>query len=612
MNKNANIGEARGLLGRLRGDMRGNVLALMAALLVPLTVLSGSAVDLARMYTVKTRLQQACDAGALAGRKMMNDTGSALDTNATDAAQAFFSNNFQSGWFKTTSVSFTPTKTAESQVSATATATVPMTIMAMFGMPSRTINVTCEARYDVADADIMFVLDTTGSMACATSDSQSTCDSYAVGNVVKNADGSYSVTEKSNSRIAGLRAAVASFYTTLTSGADPTTHFRFGFMPYSATVNVGHLLPNSYLATSWLYQTRTRLSTATDTFVNGSTVVGTPTAMTSAECTAQARTGAYDSNDRNVVKTTSYDGAKCTVTSKTYQAMFHYEKTNAASPVDVSAYTLFSATTNPAKLDGSKSTWAGCIEERDPTAPVNASPSATSPPLDLDVDTAPTTLASTKWGPLWPEIEYWRNSATSEDSSAVRTPLTRSGGETADEYNEVPCPKQAQRLTTMSASDITSYLTAASGFRPYGVTYHDVGMTWGTRLLSPNGMFASDTAAWPGHNPPNRYIIFLTDGAMEPDLLAYSSHGMETFDKRVTGSSPGNLTANHNNRFTTACQIAKNHNITIFVIAYAQTKTSQLIACASPGQDYYASDTTALNTAFGAIAKQVAMLRISK
>jgi Flp pilus assembly protein TadG len=169
MGKKRVIEETVGFLGRLRRDVRGNTLALMAALLIPLAALSGSAVDLARVYAVKTRLQQACDAGALAGRKMM--TGSdVLDASDTGPAQTFFKNNFNQGWFKTNQVSFTVAKTSDGQVSGAATATVPMTVMTMFGMGARTVNVTCEARFDVADADIMFVLDTTGSMACTTSD----------------------------------------------------------------------------------------------------------------------------------------------------------------------------------------------------------------------------------------------------------------------------------------------------------------------------------------------------------------------------------------------------------------------------------------------------------
>lgn len=609
MNNKRVMAETLGFLSRLRRDVRGNTLAFMAALLVPLAALSGSAIDVARMYAVKTRLQQACDAGALAGRKSMTADGT-LDTSETGPAQSFFKNNFQSGWFKTDSVSFTPTKTNENQVSGTATATVPMAVMGMFGMGARTVNVTCEARYDVADADIVFVLDTTGSMACQTSDSVSTCNSYAVGNVVKNADGSYSVTEKTNSRIAGLRSAVSSFYTTLTSQADPSTHFRFGFVPYSATVNVGHLIPSNYLATSWNYQSRWHQAGASDV-VYQTVSTGTATTMTSAACSAQYSIGAYDASDSATRNQPYYNAStgKCTVKVEKVHPTYHYAQ---ATNVDVSSYIQFQAVTNPTKLDGSTSTWAGCIEERIASGTPPASPSTTNPPVDLDVDAAPSN-ANSGWGPLWPEMEYWRSNSTSEDTSTVRTILTRSGGETAANYHEIPCPKTAQRLQTMSASDITTYLGATNGFRPYGLTYHDVGMTWGTRLLSPTGIFKDDTAAWTGHNPPNRYIVFLTDGDMETSATAYASHGMEQFDKRVLGSaSTSNLTSYHNNRFAAACTIAKNHNITIFVIAYAQTMTTTLRNCASPGQAYYASDTTALNTAFSSIAKQVAMLRLSK
>ena len=180
-------------------------------------------------------------------------------------------------------------------------------------------------------------------------------------------------------------------------------------------------------------------------------------------------------------------------------------------------------------------------------------------------------------------------------------------------FNEVPCPKSAQRLQTMALADVQAYLSASNGFRPYGVTYHDVGMTWGTRLLSPTGMFASDTAPWPNHNAPNRYIIFLTDGTMETDEYAYTSHGMEQYDNRVgSGGNATTLTNIHNARFAAACTIAKNRNIKVFVIGYAQTLTPQLTNCASPNQAYYAADSTSLNAAFTQIASQVAMLRLSQ
>ena len=55
----------------LRKTRRGNTLAIMAAAFFPLAGLIGGGVDMSRIYITKTRLQQACDAGALAGRKAM-------------------------------------------------------------------------------------------------------------------------------------------------------------------------------------------------------------------------------------------------------------------------------------------------------------------------------------------------------------------------------------------------------------------------------------------------------------------------------------------------------------------------------------------------------------
>ena len=62
---------ARTWLATLARDTRGNTIAIIAASIIPLAGMVGGGVDISRMYIVKTRLQHACDAGALAGRKMM-------------------------------------------------------------------------------------------------------------------------------------------------------------------------------------------------------------------------------------------------------------------------------------------------------------------------------------------------------------------------------------------------------------------------------------------------------------------------------------------------------------------------------------------------------------
>ena len=65
------VSSAKGLISRLRSNTAGNTLMLVAGAIIPLTAMIGSGVDMGRAYLVKSRLQQACDAGVLAGRKYM-------------------------------------------------------------------------------------------------------------------------------------------------------------------------------------------------------------------------------------------------------------------------------------------------------------------------------------------------------------------------------------------------------------------------------------------------------------------------------------------------------------------------------------------------------------
>ena len=613
-----------GLLVRLRRDARGNVLALMAALLVPLTVLSGSAVDLSRMYSVKTRLQQACDAGVLAGRKSMTDPAAAtLDATATSAAQTFFTSNFRSGWFKTSAVSFTPAKTTDNQVSGTATATVPMSIMNMFGMAARAITVTCAARYDVADADIMFVLDTTGSMACTTADDP--CGAPASSYTRPDGTTGYYDVEESGSKLSGLRAAVLSFYDTIAASVDPSTHVRYGFVPYTSTVNVGYSLPTGALVTKWNYQTRiasdTNNGSATTTVYSGETAASCAARASRSPASGYTSSGTADTYTPSFVSSTS----KCTVTKQPVKVVWTYGQ----YPLSVASYITGASVTDPTKVGTvTAQKWQGCIEERNTTASTSFSGTL---PDDLDPDKPPVanvdgaglpTASDTRWRPMFPEVIYYRGGSmtaftdTSPDGSP--SPGDDSGypnmnSATYLQAGYITCGKPAQRLTVMTKTDVSNYLNA-SDFKAIGGTYHDTGMIWGTRLISPTGIFASDTAAWADHpgSPPNRYIVFMTDGAMAPNIDIYGMYGMERYDRRVTGGTYTNDTANHNARFVAECAAAKARNITVFVVSFGSALNSQLTACASPGQAYFASDNAALKTAFQKIAQQVAMLRISK
>ena len=88
----------RGFLGRLARDARGNTLAIVSAALIPVAGIVGGGIDMGRLYITKTRLQHACDAGALAGRKaMVGGIWSQSNFAPRTAANALFDANFQDG-----------------------------------------------------------------------------------------------------------------------------------------------------------------------------------------------------------------------------------------------------------------------------------------------------------------------------------------------------------------------------------------------------------------------------------------------------------------------------------------------------------------------------------
>ena len=632
--------KARTLFGRLRSDVRGNTLAMMAIALIPMSALAGSGIDMARLYVVKVRLQQACDAGVLAGRKFMTDTGgTTLDTNATTQANNFFNNNLKSGWMTTNTVVFTPTKTSDNQVSATASAVVPMTIMKMFAQPDVTISVTCIARYDVADTDILFVLDTTGSMACAPADSDSACSSYvgAAGTTsyTRPSDTSYAmpgyagttgwgVVEKSNSRIEALRQAVLSFYDSFAANADPSTKVRYGFVTYTSAVNMGkalsslnssYLLGGSGSATNYNYQSR---KVTADYVISTNSVNNT---KTQAQCTGSTRTPTtaltYNTSSQatlvSYVWTTGSPNV-CKTKTDTLGPQYTYKQ----YPWDVSQFVAGNAVTDPTRVDGSTTRWQGCVEERiDPTSSGQTVFNTNALPKDIDPDFVPNSDA-TRWAPHWTDVEYGRNgygsraddTTNGDDDSAA----PNYAGDARVKAGYSTCGKPVRRLTTWTRSDIYNYVYAAD-FKPLGGTYHDTGMIWGTRLMSPTGLFANDTAAWPNRNPPNRVIVFMTDGDMAPNPYVYSMYGTEYFDKRVGNgdTSTSGLTNFHNARFLAACSAAKARNIDVWTVAIDSAPNSQLQSCATTTAQALATTSgSGLSAAFATIAQHLAMLRLTK
>lgn len=245
-----------GFLTRLMRDRAGNTLAIVAAALIPLVAVVGAGVDFSRTYLVKARLQQACDAGALAGRRSMS--GTVLTQADKDEALRYFNFNFPTRLMESAAMSTTDT-TALNHVASSlqdgqfhleATTSVPTTLLRIVGINDMRVSVECLGEEYYVNTDLMLVLDTTGSMNCYLSDSTS-CS--------QETEKSTSGTNKS--KMLEMRNALKTLYTNLRPAQlaleSKNLRMRIGFVPFSITTNVGKLIRavnSNYVLTSYRYR----------------------------------------------------------------------------------------------------------------------------------------------------------------------------------------------------------------------------------------------------------------------------------------------------------------------------------------------------------------------
>ncbi|WP_374611167.1 pilus assembly protein [Sphingorhabdus sp.] len=653
-------------LSRIRRDVSGNTIALVAAALVPLTAMIGGGVDVARIYMTKTRLQQACDAGSLAGRKVM---GSGVwTTTGTDSAKAqaesYFHANFTDGTYGSYDVEIEYTEN-EGTVNGQATATLPLVIMQMFTEDEKQLTVSCDAALDLSNTDIMFVLDSTGSMDWCV-DGTDECNSGA------------------GSRIAALREAVMAFYDALAPTVSEDSQLRYGFVPYSSSVNVGRILhqanPN-WLRTTATYQSRVW----TNGFTQVASAWGTPVTDRDSSNPQNQRTGNWTDqsinsavNSRNAcnalaspadsavqavgspqvtnynssvddgtgVRTVTYtetqsyrqyqyryrwSSNRCWLQRREYTYVIETDVTEVSQPTawtmvpsnnaywvygpttyDVSAYIATinggaAVTTQTGNSGGNvTSTWNGCIEERQTVSENSFSPPSADA-YDLDLNMVPTSDDATKWTPAWSNITYLRQNQNSQNVTTSNQ--TRSTYSRANHY----CPHEAMKLGEYDRDEVEDYVDSLVAV---GSTYHDMGMIWGGRLLSPIGLFASENAYTASGDTISRHLVFMTDGELAPSTSLYGLYGVEYLDRRVTGAAGTGVQFNrHEDRFLAICQAVRNMNVTIWIVGLGTELSDAMYECAGETRDasshvYESESADDLIDNFRRIAGDIAALRL--
>ena len=611
-------------------DARGNAIMLIAAALVPMLALLGGSIDMGRSYLSESRLQQACDSGVLAARKRLGTELAANGQVPQDVAtigEKFFNLNFHDGQYGTTDREFQLTLGNDYALSGEARVNVPTTLMRLFGQQNVALEVKCTAQVGMANTDVMMVLDVTGSM-----------------NETNAGD--------SVSKITLLRSTIGGFYNELEANKANGTRIRYGFVPYSTNVNVGALLNDDWVVKNWTYQSRQLTGSGngngTKSFwAVGSVISGSLDKKKDSEYQAAGSNGNYTCSSppsgnltsTSVLKGTTsspYAGPPAgTITRSTYWYTYngnsfsvelHGNKCRIMKSTYTSYIIAYDWVTQPVLGNASKwqyrpiasdvSTWRntsnGCIEERATYAIDDYSNVDLNRAMDLDLDRVPNPGDSaTQWRPMYPAKIYARSLLWNNTGSFTTTPVT-----TTDEYfspavgDTSACPTAAQKLKEMTSLQLSTYL---SGLKVGGSTYHDIGMIWGGRLLSPTGIFATENADVSPSQPTNRNLIMMTDGQTSALDLSYSSYGMEPIDRRRWAPGSGSsLTQTVEDRFSFACREVKKKNITVWFIAFGTELNPIMTECAGPGHAFQASNGQELAEAFKQIAGGISNLRLTK
>jgi len=200
----------RRLISDLKSDETAGMMPIIALSAVALVAAAGIAVDAARAIYVKDILQRSVDAAGLAA-------GHALDPDDSLAdAQEFFDANFESALGVANQGQMIAVPSADGDViSITGSANLNATFMRIFGFDSLSVEATAEITRDTRGMELVLVMDNTGSMDFAVSDSDST------------------------RRIDALLPAARNLVNIVYGDADENPNLWVSVVPFVATVNVG-------------------------------------------------------------------------------------------------------------------------------------------------------------------------------------------------------------------------------------------------------------------------------------------------------------------------------------------------------------------------------------
>ena len=180
----------------------GNVATIFAMALMPITILSGGAVDVSQAMNARSRLAEAMDAAALAVGGQVNLT----DAEVTQVAWDYINANYPAREIGTVQALNVSVNRDTGTVIITGQSEVQTAMLGIMGMDAITVNWESEVQQSRQALELAMVLDNTGSMG--------------------------------GSKIRALREAALLLTDVLYSNGDPD-RLSIGLVPFAATVNVG-------------------------------------------------------------------------------------------------------------------------------------------------------------------------------------------------------------------------------------------------------------------------------------------------------------------------------------------------------------------------------------
>jgi Flp pilus assembly protein TadG len=201
------LSSACSLLARLRRDRRANVAPIFALAVVPILGLTGTAVDYSNANAARTAMQAALDTTAL---MLSKEAQNLTPTQLNDKARQYFTANISNTEAKNIVVTpvFTSPQSGSFVLDVSASATVDLHFMSMFGQNSLPISSSTEVKWGIKKLELAMVLDNTGSMA-------------------------------QSGKMTALKTASHNLLTTLKNAAKKAGDVKVAIIPFDVTVKPG-------------------------------------------------------------------------------------------------------------------------------------------------------------------------------------------------------------------------------------------------------------------------------------------------------------------------------------------------------------------------------------